>query len=274
MVSVITNVSFDHMQFLGDSLEKIAAEKAGIIKPGIPVVAGETQEESAPVFLRKAAECGAEIMFADRRFRAEIPATASSFPEEMLTVDIYRDGMVFLEGLTCPLTGLYQRKNLVTVAGVCEVLEKCGIAVSAFSIRKGISGVVKNTGFAGRWQVIGRKPLTIADTGHNEGGLKEVMAQLAATPHSHLHFVFGVVNDKHLAPILGLLPRNATYYYCRPDIPRGLDAGELKRQAEKSGMEGECYPSVKHALAAARYKASDDDLVFVGGSTFVVAEVV
>ena len=129
--------------------------------------------------------------------------------------------------------------------GVCDVLNRTRYRLSSASIRKGIRDVIKNTGLAGRWQILGRKPLTICDTGHNEGGLQEVIAQIAATPHRHLHFVFGVVNDKDLPPILKLLPKNATYYFCKPDIPRGLGADVLQQQGRTAGMQGQCYPSVK-----------------------------
>jgi dihydrofolate synthase/folylpolyglutamate synthase len=274
MVSVITNISYDHMQFLGNSLEEIAAEKAGIIKPGIPVVLGETQEASAPVFHLKAIDCNSEILFADKMFRTENIQPEGKGNASLRKMDISRDGTLFLKNLTCPLTGLYQRKNITTVMGVCEMLGRTGFSLSSFSIRKGIRDVIKNTGLAGRWQVLGLNPLTICDTGHNESGLKEVVAQIAVTPHRHLHFVFGVVNDKHLAPILQLLPKDATYYFCKPGIPRGLDEQDLQRQAFQAGMKGACYSSVTAALEAARENALENDLVFVGGSTFVVAEVV
>jgi dihydrofolate synthase/folylpolyglutamate synthase len=274
MVSVITNVSFDHMQFLGNNLTQIAGEKAGIIKPGIPVVVGETQEEAAPVFLQKARECKSEILFADQRFRADNLQLKGSGAGIMRTMDVYREGTSYMKNLSCPLTGLYQRKNITTVLGVYDMLSQHGFRLSSLSVRKGIRDVVKQTGLAGRWQIIGRNPLTICDTGHNEGGLKEVIAQIAATPHQHLHFVFGVVNDKHLDPILRMLPKDATYYYCKPDIPRGLDEHELEKKASDAGMKGNCHPSVNAALKAAQKNAGENDLVFVGGSTFVVAEVV
>ena len=158
--------------------------------------------------------------------------------------------------------------------GACEVLRRTGFNLDDDIVRKGIRNVVKNTGLAGRWQVLGHSPLTICDTGHNEGGLTEVIAQIALTPHEHLHFVFGVVNDKHLAPILAMLPKNAIYYFCKPDIPRGLDEQLLQEQAMEAGLAGACYYSVNAAMKAARENAGKNDLVFVGGSTFVVAEVV
>ncbi|MEI7896329.1 MAG: folylpolyglutamate synthase/dihydrofolate synthase family protein [bacterium] len=273
LLSVITNVSFDHMQFLGDTLEKIAFEKAGIIKPGIPVIIGETQETVKPVFIKKAAECRSEIIFADRHFHA-----ANFILTEMnglhRSMDIFRDGQLYIEQLISPLAGIYQRKNIQTVLGACEQLNKSGVELPPSTICRGMRDVVRNTGFAGRWQILAANPLTICDTGHNEGGLTEVLSQIAVTPHEHLHVVFGVVNDKNLEPILKMLPRNATYYFCKPDIPRGLDAADLLQQATAAGLTGMSYPSVKDALNAAQMQANANDLVFVGGSTFVVAEVV
>ena len=189
-------------------------------------------------------------------------------------MDIYKVGYPYLMHLISPLAGIYQRKNIVTVMGVCEQLRNLGLELSPEIIRTGIREVINNTGLSGRWQILNKNPLTICDTGHNEGGLREVLSQIASTPHQHLHFVIGVVNDKHLPPILEMLPRNATYYFCKPDIPRGLDALELQQQAIAAGLEGACYPSVKSALQTAQISAGPNDLVFVGGSTFVVAEVV
>ena len=273
LLSVITNISFDHMQFLGDSLEKIAAEKAGIIKPGIPVVIGETQEEIKHVFQQKADACRSEITYADQHFRAD-NFILTGKNADVRSMDISRDEMLYLKHLNSPLTGSYQRKNILTVMAACEQLKRQGINLSSSVIRAGIKDVIKNTGLAGRWQILSRNPLTICDTGHNQGGLNEVLSQIASTPHNSLHFVFGVVNDKHLPPILKMLPAGATYYFCKPDIPRGLDAADLQRQASDAGLNGACYPSVTEALHAAQQAAGDKDLVFVGGSTFVVAEVV
>ena len=271
LLSVITNVSFDHMQFLGDTVEKIAVEKAGIIKPGIPVVIGETQYETKDLFREKALSVNSEILFADQDFSVR----NSILPEDktnMREMDIYRDSRLFLNRLRTPLTGIYQLKNTVTVLGACIKLNQMGIEISKPTIRTGIKNVVKNTGLSGRWQILDHAPLTICDTGHNEGGLREVMHQISTTLHAHLHFVFGVVNDKYLPPILDLLPKDATYYFCKPNIPRGLDASELMRQATAAGLTGACYDSVKSALLAARNSADLKDLIFIGGSTFVVAE--
>ena len=273
ILSVITNVSFDHMQFLGDTLEKIANEKAGIIKPGIPVIIGETQPGTAEVFRGKALTSASEIQFADKLFHI-----GSHFLTEenssLRVIDIYRGNKLYLKKLKCPLAGIYQLKNILTISCVVDNLNRLGYEITSNVIRKGIKNVIKNTQLTGRWQIIDFEPLTICDTGHNEGGLKEVLSQIASTPHNHLHFVIGVVNDKHLPPILHLLPKDATYYYCKPDIPRGLDAALLQEQAANAGLNGSVFPTVKTAFEAARRSAGKDDLVFVGGSNFVVAEVV
>jgi dihydrofolate synthase/folylpolyglutamate synthase len=189
-------------------------------------------------------------------------------------LDIFRNDMPYLQELKSPLAGFYQRKNIPTVLGVCELLGSRGINLGEHIIREGIEKVVVNTGLAGRWQILGREPLTICDTGHNEAGLREVMAQIHETPHEKLHFVFGMVNDKKLEPVLALLPRDAVYYFCKPDIPRGLEVELLHQAAIQAGLTGTCHKSVADALKAARKAAGAKDLVFVGGSTFVVAEVV
>ncbi|MEI7500379.1 MAG: folylpolyglutamate synthase/dihydrofolate synthase family protein [Bacteroidota bacterium] len=273
ILSVITNISFDHMQFLGETLEKIAAEKAGIIKPGIPVIIGETQNESKDVFLEKAISGSSEILFADQHFKIK-----NSFLTDVKTsrrvMDIYHNGHLMIKQLRSPLIGIYQLKNTLTVIAACHKVNEPGFEIDKTVIRKGIKNVVKNTHLSGRWQILNRNPLTICDNGHNEGGLREVITQISSTPHNRLHFVFGAVNDKQLSPILDLLPKNATYYFCKPDIPRGLDANELMKQAHNAGLKGESYLSVTSAMQAARRSASENDLVFIGGSTFVVAEVV
>jgi dihydrofolate synthase/folylpolyglutamate synthase len=273
LLSVITNISFDHKQFLGDTLVKIATEKAGIIKPGIPVVIGETQEEVRNVFLEKAMKEGSEIQFADAEFSAGENSTWD-FATGKMTLDIIRNNKIYLENLESPLGGIYQRKNILTVCATCKMLAAHVNGISKENIRKGIYNVIPNTGFAGRWQILSRSPLTICDTGHNEAGLKEVLDQISRTPHEKLHFVFGLVNDKETGAILQLLPKDALYYFCKADIPRGLDAVELRTRARGYGLTGEVYASVRIAMETAQQRAKKNDLVFIGGSTFVVAEVV
>ncbi|MFH1937663.1 MAG: hypothetical protein ABIK52_08885, partial [Bacteroidota bacterium] len=172
-----------------------------------------------------------------------------------------------------PLQGLYQLKNLRTVLAVISILRQLGYAMTGESVYAGIERVVSNTGLQGRWQILRQQPLTICDSGHNEAGIREVVQQLSQTPHQHLHMVFGMVNDKEIGSILALLPKEATYYFCKANIPRGLDARELNHQAEQAGLKGKAYGSVKKALISARKTAGPEDLIFIGGSTFVVAEV-
>jgi dihydrofolate synthase / folylpolyglutamate synthase len=269
LLSVITNISKDHITFLGDTLPAIAAEKAGIIKKGVPVVIGETQAEVEDVFLARASEMESPIHFADQNFRL---------------LKSYKGGFTIRQGdsistkgngvsLHCPLKGIYQEKNLITAyQAVCQ-LNESGFPVSEKSIQSGIKNVIRQTGLQGRWQLLGRKPRTICDVGHNEAGIRYILEQLNQEKFDRLHWVFGLVSDKDAAGILKLLPQNAVYYFCKADIPRGLDAEELKQKATTFGLSGEVYPSVKEAYFAARQSACENDLVFIGGSTFIVAEV-
>ncbi len=259
LVSVITNISFDHMQFLGDTLEKVAIEKAGIIKPGIPVVIGETQPKLELLFRERAKLAGSPIVFADQCPGSAIKHQASGISHQITDV---QDS----------LQGFYQQKNILTTLTVINLLNDSGLQISEQCIREGILHVTENTGLQGRWQILNQTPLTICDTAHNEAGIREVVAQLGQTPHKHLHMVFGQVNDKETGSILALLPKNATYYFCKANIPRGLDADELKIQAESAGLQGTSFGSVRKALSAARKDAHPEDLIFIGGSTFVVAE--
>lgn len=274
LVSVITNISFDHTALLGNTLPKIAEEKAGIIKKNIPVVIGETTIETKSVFNSKARELNAEIVFTEERLQAE-NAKQVNEGALFLSVDVRKQGQLLFEGLLSVLPGLYQQKNILTVLSTVDVLnEKYNFGITEAIIRKGIKNTIKNTGLYGRWQVLSQKPLTIADTGHNEAGIKEVLKQIKLTPHRQLHFVLGMVNDKDISTILKMLPADAIYYFCKANIPRALNAAELADQARASGLNGDVYNSVTDALNAARQQAKPKDLVFIGGSTFTVAEVV
>ena len=246
-VSVITNIGFDHTQMLGNTLPEIAFEKAGIIKKGIPVVVSERQPEVQNVFLKRSEELAAPLYFAD----------------DEVTEDYKSD-----------LLGLYQQKNSKAAVQTLLVLRKQGFKISDKEIKKGLLEVVKNTGLLGRWQTLGHNPFIICDTAHNKEGLTYVLKQLAEQVFEKLHIVIGVVNDKDLSSVLPLFPKNAIYYFCRPDIPRGLDADELRIEASSFQINGLSYSSVLQALNAAKSNAKSTDLIFVGGSTFVVAEVV
>ena len=246
-VSVITNIGLDHTQFLGDTLEAIAFEKGGIIKPNIPVVIGETQKETTTVFKELAEKNKSNIIFADQQKK---------------------------ENYKSDLGGFYQAKNIVTVLQAIKELQEKGFNISQQNIKEGLLNVVKNTGLMGRWQIVQLNPKVVCDTGHNKDGLTYVMNQLSNEQFESLHIVFGVVNDKDLNSIIDLLPKNATYYFCKPDIPRGLDAEELMVMLNNYGLKGEAYSSVNEAYKSALNNASTNDFVFIGGSTFVVAEII
>ena len=273
VLSVITNVSFDHMQFLGNTLEAIAREKAGIIKKGVPVVIGETHQETKPIFIHQARLHNSQITFADDVFQSQV-VHPSSQNKDLLVINIFQGQQIYIRHLTSQLAGLYQQKNIITVLEACEQLRPRGFVIDRGNIVKGIRNVIKNTGLQGRWQVLTDSPLTICDTCHNSGGLSEALAQISITRHKQLHFVFGIVNDKEIGSILRMLPKNAVYYFCKANIPRGMDAEDLKTLALKEGLSGNTYVSVKDALEAAQKASNTEDLVFVGGSTFVVAEIV
>ncbi|MCD4747621.1 MAG: bifunctional folylpolyglutamate synthase/dihydrofolate synthase [Bacteroidales bacterium] len=272
VVSVITNISFDHTQFLGNTLEKIAIEKAGIIKPCTPVIIGETQNNLKHIFINKAEKQNAPIYFADSYFKAlNIKYTNNRISK--LCMDIFSNNKLYLKNLNSSLTGLYQYKNIITSLQIIKILNKTAYNINKTQIKKGIGNVVKQTGISGRWQIISNSPLTICDTAHNADGIKEVVNQIKTIPYKNLHFVLGMVNDKNINNILRLLPQSATYYFCKADIPRGLDQGVLAEKANIADLKGEIYPSVNNALANARNNAEKNDLVFIGGSSFVVAEV-
>ena len=271
LLSVITNIGWDHMQFLGDTLEKIAGEKAGIIKPGIPVVVGEAGGTVMEVFRKKADEQGSMLVNASELYRADCKEYNPTGDHMM--AEVYYEGEAHYRNLRLDLTGLYQLKNITTVIAALDILKE-DFELPEAAIRKGLRTVCRTTGFQGRWQILSHEPLTICDSGHNKDGIARVVQNINRTPHQQLHFILGMVEDKDSAPIFELLPQNATYYFCKADIPRGLDAVTLAAQAAERGLSGEVYPSVKAALEAAQKNAGKDDLVFVGGSTFTVAEVV
>jgi len=246
LLSVITNIGYDHTQFLGNTLEKIAGEKAAIIKSGIPAIIGETQDEVENVFIDRAKEAGSPLSFADQEISTDLDP-----------------GM----------EGEWQQRNLITAQASINALIKTGFNISEDQIRSGIENTVSNTGLLGRWQILQNKPLAICDIGHNHDGIREILKVIKSTPHQKLHFVLGLVSDKNVEPVLELLPTSASYYFCKADIPRGMDVHELKEQASKYHISGESFKSVKEAYTSALQSADKNDLVFVGGSTFVVAEV-
>ena len=269
VLSVITNIGLDHTQFLGDTIEKIAVEKAGIIKSEIPVVIGETQLKVKSLFSNKAKELNSNIFFADEEIELRNIKTINP----KLSFDIFKSKKLWLENASCDLTGFYQLKNIVTAIKALEIFSENN-PISKEQLRKGLSNVVKNTGLMGRWQVLQNKPLSICDTGHNADGISMIVSQIKNLKFNKLHFIIGFVNDKNIEPALSLLPTDATYYFCKANIPRAINEKELQKTAINFNLKGNSYPSVSDAYKAAQENAETDDLIFTGGSTFVVAEVI
>ncbi len=277
LLSIITNIGWDHMNILGDTLQLIAAEKAGIIKPNIPVIIGEHQPEIADIFIEKAKQGDSPISFAsDLKSTVLSPKSKEDNLNELLDISVTQtsDSGLKTIDLRLDLTGTYQIKNIKTVLSAVEELRSQGFKISDQHLITALSQVKTLTGLHGRWEILSKYPLTICDTGHNPEGVQEVLQNIASVKYKQLHFVLGVVNDKDISKILAMLPAKAIYYFCKPDIPRGLETESLKENAEIFGLRGQVYPSVKAALLSAQQNAGEDDLVFVGGSTFVVAEAV
>jgi dihydrofolate synthase/folylpolyglutamate synthase len=270
LVSVITNISYDHMQFLGDTLELIAAEKAGIIKPGVPVVIGEEQDATRAVFEQVAFAKKAPIQFASRDLEVTL---TSELPDHQVLDVHFRKKLIFKD-LKLALLGAFQRNNLATVLATLKTLEQkfLDFHLDESKLRSALAHLPELTRIIGRWQRIGSNPTIICDSGHNEGGLRIAMAQLQQHQFRHLHMVIGMVADKDISKMLALLPKGGRYYFAKADIPRGLAAEKLQAEAQKFGLLGRTYSTVRGALRAAKRNATSDDLIYVGGSTFVVAE--
>jgi dihydrofolate synthase/folylpolyglutamate synthase len=269
-ISVITNISFDHQALLGDTLAKIAGEKAGIIKPGVPVVISQWQPEVAEIFVQKGKEMNAPVYFAGLEYSADYGLTDLE-GNQVLNVRHHKELEYPL--LKIDLPGNYQRLNIPAVLKTVELLISKGWKIPEKAIYEGLAKTARQTGLRGRWQTIGHNPLVICDTGHNEDGIRQVTEQLKQMAYKKLHFVIGVVSDKDPAPVLSLLPKEARYYFTKADIPRALDENILKQKALLYGLTGESYPSVISAFEAAKSQAGKNDLIFIGGSTFTVAEV-
>ena len=271
ILSVITNISYDHTDMLGDTLALIAAEKAGIIKPNVPVVIGETLPETQTVFVQKATEQNAPIVFADQQM--QVTNVVQQLNSMCVDVLDYKGNVLFKQ-LKTDLTGNYQQKNIITLLQAIQVLNNMGFNLGADVVSKALQQVRPLTNFMGRWQVLNtQNPLVIADSAHNEAGITEAMWQLQQLPKTHLHLVMGFVKDKDLGKILPLLPTTATYYFCKANIPRGLPATDLQQMAYQYGLQGNAYNSVADAYQAALKEAATTDLVYIGGSIFVLAEI-
>lgn len=261
---IITNISFDHVQFLGNTLAKIAGEKAGIIKKGVPVVIGETTPETRPVFATRAKEVDAPIVFAEDEHLLQDSTINEEGKRVYQTVDY--------PGLEGELGGLCQLKNTNTLLSAIRQLKQIGYPFTETDVRKGFSEVCELTGLMGRWQKLEDNPTLICDTGHNVGGISYIAEQLQHQTYRHLHIVMGMVNDKDIRGVLSMLPKDATYYFTKASVKRALPEKELQHFAKQIGLQGDTYPDVQTAVTSARKKAHKDDFIFVGGSSFIVAD--
>jgi dihydrofolate synthase/folylpolyglutamate synthase len=269
-VSVITNIGLDHTDLLGKTLEKIAVEKAGIIKKNVPVVIGTTQIETKLVFNETAQINDSPIFFADSEYVAHY-STLGMNGKQILHIE--KKGKIMSPEIKLDLLGSYQLKNIPAVLKTVEIMIENGWKISNENIYDGLSDAAKLTGLMGRWQIIGNNPLIVFDTGHNEDGIQAVVEQIKNTAYKTLHFVFGIVSDKNQDAIFGILPKDAVYYFTKAAIPRAMNEKELAQKAAYFSLIGTSYPSVIEAFNTAKLNADKNDLVFVGGSTFVVAEI-
>jgi len=270
VLSIITNVSWDHNDILGNTLEKIAIEKTGIIKKHTPVILGEFQKNISHVFNNKANELKSELIWADKTFSVK---KSIQTPDTMQMFRIKYNKEQVLNGLKTPLLGEYQKKNTATIIASVEKLKNIGFIINDKNIYKGFKNVINNTTLKGRWQILSNNPLVICDIGHNVGGIKQNVTQLNKLKYETLHIVFGMVADKDFKKILKLLPKNAIYYFTKANIPRAKNEIELQKIASEYGLTGKTFSTVKKAYNSALKSAKQSDIVFVGGSAFVVAEV-
>lgn len=267
LVSLITNIGYDHKDILGDTLEAIAKEKAGIIKPNGRVIISERQSEIQHVFIDKALNSNAKIQFAADTYQVrKIESQLSGF-------SIKKSGQVIFPVLNSELTGGYQKKNIAGVLAVVDELRSQGVSISESAVKMGIEGTVTLTGLKGRWQKLGDHPMIYCDTAHNAEGISEVLQIINELTFQRLHFVFGMVKDKDSSTVLSLLPKDAVYYFCEAKIPRALDVNTLTARAKEFNLVGQAFKDVGEAIKTAKQEAAKDDLIFIGGSTFVVAEI-
>lgn len=270
-LSIITNIGYDHMQFLGETLPKIAGEKAGIIKSKVPVIISQTQEETTDVFLAKAKELNAPIVFADQKYAVKRLGEKRKGEALLAAYEVISESKNSIYDFG--LLGNYQKYNLPGILQGVKELREHGWEISEKALSTGLAEVSILTGLKGRWQILGDQPTIIADTGHNEPGIREILTQLQTYTFNKLWIVIGMVQDKDISKILALLPREANYVFCNAQIPRALAAESLAEKAFEFGLRGEIIPDINEALNFARKNAGSDDLIFVGGSTFVVAEI-
>ncbi len=269
-LSIITNIGFDHKNMLGNTLKEIAFEKAGIIKPNVPVIIGEYLPETKPIFEEKAEKENAPIVFAqEKRYVADFKSEA-----HLITVEVSEKHNDVHETYHLDLPGIYQTKNLLTVLEAAHQLQELGFNTHTAIVKKALINVKKLTGLHGRWELIHTKPNIIVDVAHNEDGIKQLVEQLELCNYQHLHIIIGMAKDKEIDNVLALLPKLATYYFTKAQIPRALDETSLHTQAVRFNLEGYSYPTVQEALQAAKTNAHKDDLILVCGSVFLVGEVI
>ena len=272
ILSIITNISLEHTHILGDTLAEIAIQKAGIIKPKTPVVIGEEQAETTPIFTKKARKEAAPIIFSSKKM--QIQAITENYKKQIFNVFDENNNLIFGE-LALELFGNYQTKNLKTALTAIQVLnDRCGFQISKDTIYKGTEQAKSLTNMIGRWDILGEKPLILADSGHNLAGIQYVVEQLSKINYQKLHLVFGMVGDKDIQKILAILPKKAIYYFTKPSVIRGFDVQQLEEQARSFSLKGNTFSTVNQAFEAAKAHAGIDDLIFVGGSSYVVAEVI
>lgn len=266
-VALITSIGWDHMQFLGTTLPMIAGEKAGIIKRKVPVVISQTQEETKSVFLQKAKDSESQISFADQKIKAKKVREENG----LAVFEVNTNGLI--DNFSLELLGNYQEFNLPGVLEVVAQMKTQGWKIPTASLKKGLAKVVRNTSLKGRWQLLGREPLMICDTGHNVAGMEAIVNQLSQYQFDQLWLILGMVQDKNIEEVLDILPKGARYIFVQADIPRALPASELGKIALLAGVQGDIIPNVNEAIQFAKRNAKKDDLIFIGGSTFVVAEI-
>jgi dihydrofolate synthase/folylpolyglutamate synthase len=269
VLSIITNISLDHTEFLGQDLSSIAREKGGIIKPGVPVVLGRTEEAYEGILVEMARAKEAPLVKSQDLYT---PSFYTQTPEGKMIFRLQNRASSELESYTCDLAGIYQQENLVTALCSIQELQKLGWELSPPSVKEGLASVTTRTGIMGRWQTVGFNPRSICDTAHNADGIQAVMEQIRQVPRKELHVVWGLVSDKDLNTILPLLPKEARYYFTQSSVPRSLDHLKLLNAASSYNLEGGGYPTVEEAYRAAQEAAGPHDLIFTGGSTFVVAD--
>ena len=269
VVSLITNISLDHTDILGETIAEIAGEKAGIIKKGVPVVISEYQEEAAGIFIEKAKHEGASMYFATET----VEVKKAKINIDHLQIDIRCDTWGYLYSVSLNNSGDYQLKNIPGVVKVLELLNQSGLTIDENALRSGLRFVKKNTGLLGRWEILSKRPIIICDTAHNEAGVEVVARQLKQMDYEHLHIVWGMVAEKDVVKIMKLLPEDAKYYFCKADVPRAMDIETLVKSAAKGGRTGEAFQNVKSAVIAATNNAGVGDVILIGGSNFVVAEI-